>query len=366
MTLSNPVADVLPTIQQTPGLGWQRWWYLVPALVVVNLFIVWLAVTVGVGSVTLDVGQIWRALSDPEAASRLEIVAVNARLPRALMAVGVGFALGIAGALLQALYRNPLADPGVTGVTQGAVVAAVLWIVFGPPSSPGEISWILPGISALGACLSGGLTWLVAQLSGKVEPIRLILIGILIGGVLSAFTSLSLLLAGDSTQTLIAWLSGSLAMVTWQRLQLLAIAFFLIAPLVLMAIPRANLLHFGDDVTAGLGQSPTAARAIVLLAACTLTAAAVCTTGGIGFVGLIAPHLVRWYVGSDLRRLAPVAGLTGALLVGLADLAARNLQPVAIQPWLNIPVQATTLPVGVYLALLGGPFFLFVLRKIKA
>ena len=355
------------TVNPTASVRWQRWWIAMPLLMLCCLTLLWLSTAIGVGSVTLTPAHAWRALVKPETATRLEIVATNARLARALMALGVGIALGMAGALLQALYRNPLADPSITGVTQGAVTAAVAWIVFGPPVAPGQVSWVLPGISALGALLSASLTWSVARLGGKVEPVRLILIGVLVGGVLGAITSIALLYAGEDAQVLISWLSGSLASSTWQKLMLFGDAVLVSLPLLLMAIPLANVLQFGDEVAAGLGQSVTPARAIVLIAAGLLTAAAVCTMGGIGFVGLVAPHLLRGLVGSDLRRLVPAAGLAGGALVQLADLVARNLRPADVGAWLNIPLNtnAITLPVGVYLALIGGPFFLFLLRRTR-
>jgi iron complex transport system permease protein len=310
---------------------WRRWWIAMPCLMLLCLLLIWLSTAIGVGSVTLTPAQVWRALTASDTATRLEIVATNARLVGALMALGVGVALGMAGALLQALYRNPLADPSISGVTQGAVTAAVAWIVFGPSVAPGQVSWVLPAVSALGALLAAGLTWNIAGLgpggAPHVEPTRLILIGVLVGGVLGAVTSIALLYAGENAQVLISWLSGSLAGATSQKLGLFCAVMVITVPLLLMAIPRANVLQFGDEVAAGLGQSVMPARLIVLVTACLLTAAAVCTISGIGFVGLIAPHLLRWPVGSDLRRLVPAAGLAGGALVLLADPAARASRP---------------------------------------
>jgi len=357
-----------PPIGVARDLRWRRWGVTMPLLALLCFGLIVLSAMIGVGSVTLTPAQIWRGLVAPETASRLEIVATNARLSRAVLALGVGLALGMAGALLQALYRNPLASPSITGVTQGAVAATVAWVVFGPEVPPNQVSWVLPAVAGMGALLSATATWSFTRLGGKVEPTRLILIGILVGGVLSAITSVGLLWAGESTQALVAWLSGSLASATWQKVGLLSLGILIITPLVLMAIPRANLLHYGDDITAGLGQSVTPARAIVLIGACLLTAAAVCIVGGIAFVGLVAPHLLRWLVGSDLRRLVPAAALAGGALVLLADFVSRNLRPVDIGEWLNIPTNtyaAVTLPVGVYLALIGGPFFLFLLRRTR-
>jgi iron complex transport system permease protein len=355
-----------PHAVAAPDRRWRRWLLAVPALLLLCLCLIGLSVAIGVGSVTLTPGQFWQALWAPEQASRLTLVATNARLTRALMACGVGAALGIAGALLQALYRNPLADPGITGVTQGATTAVVAWTVFGPEVQPGSVSWVLPAVAAIGAVVAASATWAVARLAGRVDPIRLILIGVLVGGVLNALSSLAMLWAGDNAQVLLAWLSGSLATASWEKVQLFAVAAAVALPLLLVALPRTNVLQFGDEIAAGLGQAPMPARACTLLAACLLTAAAVCTVGGIGFVGLIAPHMLRRLVGSDLRRLVPTAALAGGALVLAADFAARNLRPADLQAWLGIPLAPITLPVGVYLALLGGPFFLMLLRRTRA
>lgn len=348
-----------------PDRRWQRWWFVMLILILLCTGLILLSLVVGVGSVTLTPGQIWQALWTPEDASRITNVAMSVRLSRALMGLGVGAALGTAGALLQALYRNPLADPGITGVTQGAVTAAVCWITFGPAVAPGSISWVLPGVAAVGACLAAAITWGVTRLAGQVEPVRLILMGILVGGVLGAITSICLLWAGDDATVLIAWLSGSLTSVTWDKIRLFGGAIAIVLPLVLVAIPQANVLQLGDDVATGLGQNVNKARAFVLVAACVLTAAAVCTVGGIGFVGLVAPHLLRWLVGSDMRRLAPTAALAGGTLVTLADFVARNLHPISIGNRFGLSIAVVSLPVGVYLALLGGPFFLFILRRTR-
>jgi iron complex transport system permease protein len=357
--------------QPTPAAAapqWRRWLALMLLLAGAGGLLFWLSLAIGVGSVTLGPGQVWRALTAPASATRLEVVAANARLVRALLALGVGAALGLAGALLQALYRNPLADPSLTGVTNGAVTAAVAWTVFGPPVAAGQVVWVLPLVSAAGALLAAAATWGLTRLTGRVEPVRLILIGVLVGGVLGAITSMTLLLAGENSAELIRWMTGSLATASWPLLRLFVGAALACLPLTLLAIPRANVLQLGDEVASGLGQAPTPARLLVLVAACGLTAAAVCTIGGIGFVGLVAPHLCRWAVGSDLRRLTPAAALGGGAVVLAADFVARNLRPTDVGAWLHIPMNtytALTLPVGIYLALGGAPIFLWLLRRTR-
>lgn len=348
------------------SIRWRHWQIAMPLLALLCLGLLIVSVTIGVGSVTLSPAQMWRAIWTPGSATKIEIVATNARFARATMALGVGAALGAAGALLQALYRNPLADPSITGVTQGATTAAIVWLTFGPALPPGQVSWALPAVAAVGALFAATTTWGVTRLSGQVEPIRLILIGVLVGGVLGAVTSITLLVAGDDAQNLIGWLSGSLAIVTWNQVRLFGIAIAITLPLMLIAIPRANVLQFGDQIAQGLGQSVAPARIIVLVASCLLTAAAVCTIGGIGFVGLVAPHMLRWLVGSDLRRLVPASMLAGGALVLICDFIARNLRPIELSAWLGIPLQPVSLPVGVYLGLLGAPFFLYLLRRTRS
>jgi iron complex transport system permease protein len=193
----------------------------------------------------------------------------------------------------------------------------------------------------------------------------MVLMGVLVGGVLNACTSICLLFAGESVQVLVEWLSGSLAFATWAKVRLFAIAALVSLSLLAFAIPRANLIQLGDDVSSGLGQAADRTRIVVLFTAASLTAAAVCIVGGIGFVGLVAPHLVRRVVGADLRRLVPASALAGACLVLLADLMARNFLPGPFGLQFGLTFNAITLPVGVFLALLGGPFFLVLLRRAR-
>lgn len=332
------------------------------ALLVAIAVMVLVSLWWGTGSVKLTPARIWAGWFDDEA-ERLDAVAAEARTVRVIMATLIGAALASAGALLQTLYRNALASPEITGVTQGSIVAVIAWIIYGPVDD--EPVWTLPLVGVVGGMITGLLTYGVSRLGGKVEPLRLILIGVLMGGLLTSSIALLLISTDGVGLDLISWTVGSLQSASWERIRLLAIALAICIPLVIAAIPYGNALALGDEIAQGTGLVVNRARGIVLLAAAALTAAAVSLVGGIGFVGLVAPHLVRGRTGADLRRLLPASALAGAFLVVLADFVSRNLRPQDIARALGFPEQiaSVTLPTGVYLALIGAPFFIQLLRK---
>lgn len=345
---------------------WLKWRWLLLALAILCFLSLMISVMIGYHSIFLVPSRIWAVVSGDENTSKLEKIATNFRLSRAIMAFLVGGALAMSGALLQALYRNPLAEPSLTGVTQGATTAVVVFAVFGPTIPNHLVIYSVPFIAILGAIISTTITWFLANRVGKVEPLRLILMGVLVGGVLSSATIVSLIWAPDTyANDLIAWLAGSLSATTWEDVKMLSIALLFLTPFVFMSVPRANLMQFGDDIASGLGQSINPGRILVLFTACALTAVAVATVGGIGFVGLMVPHSLRWFVGGDLRRLVPACFLLGGALVMVTDFIARNLSSKILSEMTGLPMDSVTLPVGIYLSLLGGGFFLFILRKVK-
>ncbi|MEM8619192.1 MAG: iron ABC transporter permease [Actinomycetota bacterium] len=343
----------------------RRTWALVALLAVGCVVAFVVSVWWGTGSIRISPVKAFESWTDPDNASRLAQVAVEARSARAVMAMAVGAALAIAGSFLQLLYRNPLASPEITGVTQGSVVAVVVYLAYGSTSTD-EAIWFLPLIGCAGGLGAGLLTWAIARLGGRVDPLRMILIGVLLGGLLFSVVGIAILTTDEFSQDLIQWTVGSIQVATWDRVWILLGALAIAAPLVLYAVPLANGLGLGDDIAQGVGLGVNTARAIVLLAAATVTAAAVSLVGGIGFVGLVAPHLVRSRTGSDLRRLLPASALAGALLVAAADFAARNVRPGDIADFFGVgaDVAPTTLPTGVYLALIGAPFFVHMLRRL--
>lgn len=367
MTAARPARGAAGAAGPVVDVRARRWRFIAVGLLLVGAVLVLVSVSFGTEGVTLTPIRTWRALWWPEVVPREDWIATHARAPRVVLAVLAGMSLGAAGALLQALFRNPLATPEVTGVTQGATTATVMWIAWGPVVGHTSVVWVFPLVAAVGAVGGGLLVWGMSRLGGHMSSTRLILTGVLVGGVLSSMTTVSVLLGGAETQqtvqVLTAWLVGSLALKTWTQVQMFGAGLAIALPLVLASIARANVLQLGDEVATGLGVRREPSRVLVLFAAAMLTATVVCTVGGIGFIGLIAPHLTRRFVGTDLRRLVPASALAGATLLLLADLLARNLRLHALFESFGVTVAAITLPAGVYMSLIGIPFFLVILRR---
>ena len=276
------------------------------------------------------------------------------RMPRILITMLAGVGLGISGAILQGLSRNPLADPGILGLHAGASFGLIIFVTYFH-SLDEEASILIPLFTFLGGILTAFLIVLLAYDRYKgILPIRLILIGIAISAGFSAITLfLSLRLDEETYSFASRWLVGNV----WGRDWIHVIALF---PWILILAPYAwfqsntlNALSLGDDVAAGLGASVQKQRLLMLVTAVGLSCASVAMAGGIGFIGLVAPHLARRLVGPMYQHFLPVAGLIGLIILVLADTIGRSLfQPNAI-------------PAGIVVAAIGAPYFLYLLTKTK-
>ncbi|MEM7716614.1 MAG: iron ABC transporter permease [Cyanobacteria bacterium P01_A01_bin.68] len=269
------------------------------------------------------------------------------RLPRTLTACLVGIALGIAGTIMQSITRNPLADPGIIGINAGAGLAAVSVIIL----FPNVPIFSLPLAAFGGALLACLLMYLLAWERGT-HPIRLILIGVGIGGVTEAGTDLMIALGNiyDVNEALV-WLAGSVYGRSWEQVVALALWLMVFIPLAFMGISSLNALILGDDIAKGLGIRVEWERSFLLLVSAGLSGVAVATAGTIGFIGLIAPHIGRKLVGNSHEGLIPVAGMMGGMLVVWADFLGRVLfSPVEI-------------PCGIITAVIGAPYFVYLLVK---
>jgi iron complex transport system permease protein len=288
----------------------------------------------------------------------------ESRLPRALVALAAGAMLAVSGALLQAVVRNPLAAPELTGVSAGAVVAAVAWTGIAGTGA-GRVDLILPAVATAGGALAAGAVYLTARRHGRTDPLRLVLVGAVLAGILAAVTTLLILLTrrDPDDDTFVTWLVGSLTLRSWSELWTLAPYLVLAGVLLLAAVPRGNLLQLGDGLTHGLGVRPERARILVLATAVLLAAGAVSVVGAVGFVGLVGPHVARLLGGGDLRRLVPLSALAGGLLLLGADLAARAVRTTWLPFADDAGLRAADLPVGVFTALLGVPLFVHLLRR---
>ncbi len=287
------------------------------------------------------------ALTSPQPGSVVQTVVLDLRLPRVLIAAIVGACFAVAGAVMQGLTRNPLASPGLFGVNAGAALGVALASLF--------ISWqsdlLLPGAAVVG----GGAAWLLVMLLGAAwqpgaERGRLILAGLAISALCAALTRACMILAEEQASSVITWLTGSLASVSWDdysRLWPLALAGLLAA---MLLTPSLNLLSMGEDQARNLGLRLGRIRLLASLTALVLVAAAIATAGAIAFVGLLVPHMARAWVGPDQRKVLPLSMLLGALLVVAADTLSRGI------------VYPTETPAGAILALIGAPFFLYMVR----
>ncbi|MBW1600646.1 iron ABC transporter permease [Streptomyces sp. JJ66] len=284
-------------------------------------------------------------------------VVLNLRLPRLLVALGAGAALGVAGLVLQSALRNPLAGPEVTGVTPGAVLGAVA------ATGLGVAGWQSPAAVVVAACVGGftgaGLLWLLAGRE-RGDAATTAVYGVLVSAVLGGLTAMVLLVAPGQLGSVVQWLVGSTEGRVWAHWNLLwpwtlawgTGAWLLAAPL--------TLLRLGDEPAAAVGLEISRARAVALLCAVALTAGAVSSVGALGFVGLLVPHLAVALFGADLRRTLPGAALCGAVVVCGADAVAQ-----LASRWLSSALDAgrLTLPVGALTTGLGAALLLAVVRR---
>lgn len=269
------------------------------------------------------------------------------RLPRALLAALAGAALSLAGVFIQAVVRNPLAEPAIIGVSSGAGVGAVSVVVLGAAAVG---AWI--GTAAfVGAAVATAAVFGVAYKNGSIAPQRLVLTGVALGTFFSAITSyLTLTTEAQNVFSVMFFLLGSVSAATMTDLAGPLVAL-VVALMVSITTGRAvNALQVGDETATALGVRVNRLRSVLLLSAALLTGTVVSVAGGIGFVGLVVPHIARVLVGSDHRRIVPVAVFGGALFLCGADLIARTVSAPA------------EVPLGIVTALIGVPFFLWLMR----
>ncbi|MHB1543456.1 MAG: FecCD family ABC transporter permease [Gammaproteobacteria bacterium] len=295
------------------------------------------------GGVSLSLHQILWALLG-RGTPVIRTILWQLRMPRILMAFSVGGLLALSGTLLQVLLRNPLADPYVLGVSGGAAVAALLSLLGGLP-----LYWVM-GNAFIGSAAATLLLLVLTRLTGPITPTRLLLTGIVMASGFGAIVTLLLALSPDPTlHAMLFWLMGNLGYGPGSRLSLLAL---ILAVLLLWPFAgQLNVLLRGVDAAQSLGVHTGRIMIGLYLAASLVTAIAVTDAGMIGFVGLIVPHMVRFAVGADHRRLLPLAALWGGSLLVLADALARSL------------LAPRELPVGVLTAFLGIPLFLVLLAR---
>lgn len=312
-------------------------------------------VATAVGVVSLPYGETARVIVAKltglplEYAARNEAIIWSVRLPRVATAGLVGFGLGICGAAMQGLFRNPLASPGTVGVSSGASMGAVVAIFLGWQA---RNAWSVPLAAFAGAWLAVGVVYALSTRRGRTDTATLLLAGVAVSSFFSALISLLYHFVDDGVlRQIVFWLMGNLAGKRWEHVALIS-PFVLIGSALLWAYARdLNMLLAGDDEARSLGVPVEQTKRILLVLVASITGAAISTAGIIGFVGLVVPHILRGIVGPDHRWLLPASGLGGATLLILADLVARTaFAPIELRP-------------GIVTSLLGVPFFLYLLMK---
>ncbi len=276
-------------------------------------------------------------------------ILVSIRLPRVLVAMLMGMALGASGAVLQGILRNPLADPYILGISSGASLSAAFGIIGGLTLFG---SFTIPVLAFIGALLTGTIVGMMGWKRGGLWPERLLLAGV---GLSFLFSALLMLMMSVSTdeglRRAMLWIFGDLSMSEWSRIPY---GLLFVVAGVLLSATRAkalNALILGDEFAHSLGFAPRRERFILFVAVGLMTAASVSLGGMIGFIGLLIPHIMRFFMGSDSRMLIPASALGGGSLLCVADLISRSLLP---------PME---LPAGVITAIIGAPYFLYLLRR---
>lgn len=286
-----------------------------------------------------------------DTSSTNQLIISRIRLPRVLLGLLVGFALATCGSTMQGLFRNPLASPYILGVASGAAAGAAVVILLGLPPT-----LFLPLGAFLGGIAATSVVYRLAQApGGKTSTYTLILAGVAIGALFSAITSFTIFLSSGSQKMsdVVFWIMGSLSRANWDHLYTLT-PIVLIGSFVLIYFSRdLNALALGENTAFHLGLNPERTKRFLLVIATLVASSAVAFAGTIGFVGLITPHIMRLLIGPDHRYLLPASALGGAILLVVADVAARTV------------IAPAELPVGIITAFLGAPFFLYLLKTRK-
>jgi iron complex transport system permease protein len=301
-------------------------------------------VSVAKGAITMSVSQVVHILLEPGSDSLSQII-WNIRLPRTIVGALVGMNLALSGAILQAIMRNPLADPHIIGISSGAGLAGITVMILFP-----HLEYLVTPVAFIGAMVAATAIYVLAWKNG-IKPVRIILAGVAVSAFLSAGISSLLIFYSDRVHGALMWMVGGLATRSWPHVNIILPYAILGLILAVAGAHYLNVLQLGDDMARGLGLNVEATRIILTAIASLLAASAVSVAGLLGFVGLIVPHITRLLIGSDYRFLIPGAGILGMAVVTFSDTFARVILA---------PVE---LPVGIIMAFVGAPFFLFLLRR---
>ena len=297
------------------------------------------------GSAHVTLGNIWHTLWATELTTTQDMVIWNIRLPRNVVAALVGASLAVAGAILQAVMKNPLADPQIVGVSSGAGLAGVIILILFP-----GYDYLVPMVAFIGAMGAALMVYALAWKKG-IRPSRIILAGVAVAAFLGSGISALLVFYGDRVQGALLWMVGGLAARSWPQVYVLLPYTIVGLVLAFFGAKRLTILSLGDETAKGLGLPVEQTRFTMTAVAALLAAGAVSIAGLIGFVGLVIPHIVRLIIGNDYAYLLPGSAFLGAIVLVISDTIGRVI------------VSPIEIPVGIIMAFFGAPFFLYLLRR---
>lgn len=293
------------------------------------------------------IGQFFGASDDTKA-----LIVLDIRLPRIFLAAVVGMGLSVVGAAMQGMFKNPMADPGVLGVSSGAAFGATVAIAFG-------VQKLLFGIGIVaiaaffGAITTALMVYSIAKIGGKLPTVNLLLSGVAVSFLFSSLISLIMVFNRDKIENIIMWTMGSISAASWKQVYLISPVVIIGAMFTAFYAKDLNLLSAGTETAMSLGVEVEKTKKVLLVISSLIVAACVSVSGIIGFVGLVIPHIIRLLLGSDHRVVMPFSAVSGALFLVICDTISRNIIP------------PSEIPVGVITSLFGAPFFIYLLIKSK-
>lgn len=338
---------------KTESLARKKKRALVIGVIILSLMAVMFIISLNTGFIKLSPGEVFQTIIG-QGTEQQELILYQFRLPRMVIAILVGVGLAVSGTVLQGIVRNPLADPGIIGINAGAGLAVMLFVSFFS-TEMGDSVYILPLAAFMGAGLTAVIIYAFSYKKGEgVSPMRLILVGVAVAAGISALMIvLTLKLDPRTYQFLATWLAGSIWGSNWSFVYSLLPWLIILIPFVYIKSSVLDVLNLGDETSISLGVNLEKERRILLMAAVGLAASSVSVSGGIGFVGLIAPHITRQLVGNNHNYVIPISALLGGILVLTADTLGRVL------------LQPAEIPAGIIVAIIGAPYFLYLLAKLN-
>ncbi|MFJ7696542.1 iron ABC transporter permease [Lysinibacillus fusiformis] len=319
-------------------------------MIIITTFVVTIlaaVIAIGLGSVHISIPDILSTLINGRGQEGVYTTIIwDIRLPRVLLALIIGASIAISGALLQAVMGNPLADPGLTGVTSGAAAFVLLILLANP-----ELTHLIPIAAFVGGLIAAAIVYTLAWRRTGITPITIILSGVAVNALCGGVIGFLSILYSDRLPSAVQWMNGSLAAKGNASLHMIYLYAIIGWILSIFAIRKANIIRLGDQVATNLGESVTRIRIMLSILAVFLAAISVAAVGMISFVGLIVPHMARLLVGSDYKYMLPMSMALGAIVLLIADTGGRTLfAPLDI-------------PAGILMAVIGGPYFLYLMRK---